>query len=49
MGRLKEVYRTNFDKLKSLKLEIQNINVLQKKNVEQLQKDFLRYIKYKQQ
>ena len=49
MIRLKEIYRENFDKLKSLKLEIENINVLQKKNVEQLEKDFLKYIKFKQQ
>lgn len=49
MNRLKEIYRENFDKLKSLKLEIENINVLQKKNVEQLEKDFLKYIKFKQQ
>lgn len=49
IAKLREVYKSNFDSLKGIKQEIENIQALQRKNVEQLEKDFLRYIKYKQQ
>ena len=49
MVRAKEKYKDTSQKLKGLKLEIKNIQILKKKNLDQLEKDFLKYISFKQQ
>ena len=49
MVRNKEQYKDASQKLKGLKLEIENIQLLQKKNADQLEKDFLKYVTLKQQ
>lgn len=40
------MYRVNYQKLKAIKADIESINALQKKNKEQLNKDFLRYLQF---
>ena len=49
MVRAKEKYKDISQKLKGLKLEIENIQILQKKNAKQLQDDFEKYLRYKEQ
>jgi hypothetical protein len=47
MLELKNVYRENFERLKILKMEIESIEMIEKKNLEQLEKDFHKWVLFK--
>ncbi len=49
MVRTKKQYQEASLKLKAIKSEVENIQILLKKNKEQIEKDFLKYVMYKQQ
>lgn len=46
MDKLKEIYKKNFERLKELKSQITTIQNLLKKNTQNLQRDFERYLAY---